>query len=31
MQSGYLSEATLKGYSGLIEEAARDYYLDRMW
>ncbi|KAK1667157.1 hypothetical protein QYE76_055316 [Lolium multiflorum] len=31
MQGGYLSEATLKGYSGLIEEEARDYYLDRMW
>ncbi|KAM0908800.1 hypothetical protein ACQ4PT_015218 [Festuca glaucescens] len=31
MQGGYFSEATRTGYSGFIEEAARDYYLDRMW
>uniref|UniRef100_A0ACD5VR54 Uncharacterized protein n=2 Tax=Avena sativa TaxID=4498 RepID=A0ACD5VR54_AVESA len=31
MQGGYFSEATRAGYSGLSEEAARGYYLDRMW
>uniref|UniRef100_A0ACD5VI40 Uncharacterized protein n=1 Tax=Avena sativa TaxID=4498 RepID=A0ACD5VI40_AVESA len=31
MQGGYFSEATSAGYSGLSEEAARDYYLDRTW
>lgn len=30
-KGGYFSEATRTGYSGLSEEAARDYYLDRMW
>ena len=31
MHGGYFSEATRTGYSGVSEEAARDYYLDRMW
>ncbi|CAM0882781.1 unnamed protein product [Alopecurus aequalis] len=31
MHGSYFSEATRTGYSGHSEEAARDYYLDRMW